>query len=500
MSATKPAPLSAPPAAALATTTPVIRAATRPGGSPAETGEVRQPGEPGSQPGGGGRLAWLDALRGMAALCVVYAHFGARVFTWLHVAIYRVFDPGLYGVVVFFLISGYIVPASLERRGSVRTFWVSRLFRLFPLFLLVVAITLFLHIFNLASVQDTGQNVAASVLSHLFMLSDLLAGTNIIVVIWTLAYEMVFYLVLTALFTAGLHRRSSTFAVTFAAAALLLGGLLPTAWLSDNTIGRTQIAVTADILVIGGLALAVLTRGVPRALGAWLAALTGLILVAFNERRDAYEGLSILALMFTGTMLYRARRGQISRRRAAIVAAGILAAVITAGYWHIPQVSPSSQPAILQHEWVTSVALAGLTFALGLTMQERRVPRPLAWLGLVSYSVYLVFPLLLDLYDDIPFPAAYRHLPWLQAAATVLYLGALLACAALTHRLVEAPMQQLGRRVAARFDARGRQVPALCRESRQAPRLRAAGLAAARHVPALASVRATAGHSVLRSR
>src|ERR1700733_11044068 len=86
------------------------------------------------------RLAWLDGMRGIAALCVVYTHFGARVLPTLHAWIYRVFDPGLYGVLVFFLISGYIVPASMERKGSLRTFWVSRLFRLFPLFAFVVAI------------------------------------------------------------------------------------------------------------------------------------------------------------------------------------------------------------------------------------------------------------------------------------------------------------------------------------------------------------------------
>jgi peptidoglycan/LPS O-acetylase OafA/YrhL len=39
------------------------------------------------------------------------------------------FDPGTYGVMVFFLVSGYIILASLERSGSVRRFWVSRLFR-----------------------------------------------------------------------------------------------------------------------------------------------------------------------------------------------------------------------------------------------------------------------------------------------------------------------------------------------------------------------------------
>ena len=47
-------------------------------------------------------------------------------------------NPGNYGVFVFFIISGFIVPASLERKGSVRTFWVSRLFRLYPLYLFAI--------------------------------------------------------------------------------------------------------------------------------------------------------------------------------------------------------------------------------------------------------------------------------------------------------------------------------------------------------------------------
>jgi peptidoglycan/LPS O-acetylase OafA/YrhL len=407
----------------------------------------------------GHRLAWLDALRGVAALCVAYEHFGARVLPAVHARVFAIFDPGLYGVLLFFLISGYIVPASLERRGNVRTFWISRLFRLFPLFGVVIVVTVLLHDFGLASVHDANQNVAASVLSNLFMLSDLLGGTNIIVVIWTLCYEMVFYLLLTALFTAGLHRRSGTFALAFATGALLLGGLLPTIWLSDHWIGRTGVALTADLLTMGGLALAVLGRGLPRALGAWLAAAAGLALVAFNEHRNAYEGLTILALTFTGTLLYRARQGEVSRTRAAAIAAAVFAAAIAAGAWHIPALSTASQPALQQRQWVMSVALAGLTFVAGLAMQERRVPRPLAWLGLVSYSVYLMFPLLIDLYDDIPFPPAYHDLAWLQAGASAVFLVVLLACAAMTHHLVEVPMQRLGRRAIARLDAAGPLVP-----------------------------------------
>src|ERR1041384_7714883 len=80
------------------------------------------------------RVAWLDALRGFAALVVVFEHALEPLLPEARPAVKAVFEPGWYGVLVFFLVSGYIVPASLERRGSVRAFWISRLFRLYPLF------------------------------------------------------------------------------------------------------------------------------------------------------------------------------------------------------------------------------------------------------------------------------------------------------------------------------------------------------------------------------
>ena len=107
-----------------------------------------------------------------------------------------------------------------------------------------------------------------------------------------------------------------------------------------------------------------------------------------------------------------------------------------------------------QRECVVSVALAGLTFMAGLALRNLRVPAGQAWLGLVSYSVYLVHPLLLDVYDSIPFAPGNRQPVWLQVGAAAVFLAALLACCAATYYLVEAPMQRLGRRVAARLDSR----------------------------------------------
>ena len=78
------------------------------------------------------RLRRLDALRGIAVLAVVYEHFGSYLIPDLKFATSQYAHAGTFGVMLFFLVSGYIVPASIERRGSVRNFWIGRVFRLYP--------------------------------------------------------------------------------------------------------------------------------------------------------------------------------------------------------------------------------------------------------------------------------------------------------------------------------------------------------------------------------
>jgi peptidoglycan/LPS O-acetylase OafA/YrhL len=120
--------------------------------------------------GTGSRLGWLDLLRGIAALFVVFDHVSYYVLQHIRAEVYQWFDAGNYGVFVFFIISGYIVPASLERKGSVRTFWVSRLFRLYPLYLLAVGIAVALYLMHFGSLRGEGSDPETSVLSQLLRL------------------------------------------------------------------------------------------------------------------------------------------------------------------------------------------------------------------------------------------------------------------------------------------------------------------------------------------
>lgn len=90
------------------------------------------------------RLAWLDALRGPAALAVALHHSGWTFLPGVWAEVDRRIDVGTWGVFVFFLVSGYIIPASLERRGDLRVFWIGRAFRLLPLLLTALVLALLL--------------------------------------------------------------------------------------------------------------------------------------------------------------------------------------------------------------------------------------------------------------------------------------------------------------------------------------------------------------------
>ena len=307
--------------------------------------------------GTGSRLAWLDVLRGLAALAVVFDHASYYVLHHVRTLVYQWFDPGNYGVFVFFIISGYIVPASLERKGSVRTFWVSRLFRLYPLYLLAVGLAVALYFAHFGSIRGEGSDPETSILSQLLMMSNVLVGNNLPNVVWSLSYEMVFYLLLTALFIARVHKRSSWYALGFAAAAVAIGGLLPQAFFTNNVATPRLIALVADLAVMAGLALAVVLRGTSRLAGAAIAAVVAIALLAFNGGWIwPWEALSILALMFTGTMFYRAEQGQYPWRRAIAIGVAVLGLAIVAGLWHSRAWGMSAHAELLwSRRWVIRV-------------------------------------------------------------------------------------------------------------------------------------------------
>jgi peptidoglycan/LPS O-acetylase OafA/YrhL len=396
------------------------------------------------------RLAWLDALRGFAALCVVFDHGGYLVLQSARHAAYQVIDVGQYGVFVFFLVSGYIVPASLERKGSLRGFWISRGFRLYPMYLLAVLIAIVAFYTGYGNIAGAQHHPVTSAASMLLMLPDVLTGPNVPNVVWSLSYEMGFYLLLAGLFSWRAHRRSGSYAVACAIGAVALGGILRMGTLTraaGGSHGQLILDLSVDGAIIAAIALTVSGNQVASRIGATVGGLIALLLLTVNQSWPyPWSGLVILALMFTGTMLYRAEQGQVRWLSAAAVAVVVLALVVITGLWHGAHYSH-----VWKLQWVSSVLLAAATFAVGLAARRLKVPAALAWLGLVSYSVYLLHPLVLNADRAIFGVHHYRLGHQLLIAAAI--VGVVLALSAVTYYAVEKPMQRLGRRVAKRFGA-----------------------------------------------
>lgn len=405
------------------------------------------------------RLAWLDALRGFAALVVAYYHLSPYLLGGLGALFTGWLWTGRYGVVLFFLVSGFVIPMSLERYGNLRRFWVGRIFRIYPAWLLTVVVALIavavLPHRRLAPAL-AGDPVTA-VLAHVTMLQELLGVPSLVNVLWTLSYEMVFYLLMSGLFVLGLHRRCGWWAVGLTMATLLGGRLLPDALLTG---GRPGVLLPAVFAVLVTASVAGYLWGHRGA--ALLAAGAGLGMVllpalngapAAGSHADAsWQSLSFLAVMFAGTVVYAAVHGRLERRHAALTLAVVLAGLLAAAWWHTPQAGQSAAlVARVRGEAVGTLLAVAATFALGYALRHRRVPGWASWLGRISYSLYLLHPVVLwVLLPHFP-DARHRPLP-VQLAIGALYLGTTLVVAALAHRYVERPGQALGRRVARRLD------------------------------------------------
>jgi peptidoglycan/LPS O-acetylase OafA/YrhL len=410
----------------------------------------------------GGRYGWIDALRGIAAVFVVFRHVGQYLFIGPASHAVRGFDPGLYGVMVFFLVSGYIVPASLERRGSIRRFWISRLFRIYPMAAVAVLAAVLLVTTGIIPADpllvktEATMHPLVTTIGNLTMLQDLLGVTNTISVMWTLSYEMAFYLLLTALFVFNVHRHSAALASGLALVALVAGGAIPVMALSHNQWSTDRVAAAALAVMVLGLALVVSRRRTFTVTGALVLAGMVLILLTTNGRTTGWQTMVILATMFCGTAIYRADEGQLSWRITALACGLVLAcSVLVAPLYHHNSAIATLQTWTTPMSWTTAVIGAWLTFAAFRALRRRRMPRVLTWLGSISYSVYLVHTGVLAVmlwlltgltptqiverrYD----PGTGTELLW-----TVAYFAVVFAVSYLTYRLVELPGQALGRRL-----------------------------------------------------
>jgi peptidoglycan/LPS O-acetylase OafA/YrhL len=382
------------------------------------------------------RMAWLDGLRAIAALLVVYAHLshyllrGARDVSaeWLH--------AGPAGVMLFFLVSGYIIPASLERHGNQRRFWIGRFARLYPLYLVVCGLVALA-----APLTSTAPLTPGGAVAHLTMLPQLLGAPLITPVVWTLCFEMAFYLLVSALFALRLHRSTAAVATGFAVAGVALAPLSP-----SRLVSPVLPFVVAALLAAGLLAVTSRRRTAVVVSGAVLLLGLAVTLLAVDEDvSHVWDGLLIPAVMFLGTTIFRAEHRQIPRWHAYAVAAVVAAALLTNWFAELASLHALT-PRYMTRSVITLLVIGG-SFAIGLAV--RRTPRFLAWLGRVSYSTYLLHvPLIALLAVPLTLLGQRLHGP-VELLAVAGFLALLFGLSWLAHRYIELPGQRLGRHLGA---------------------------------------------------
>ncbi|TYL93501.1 acyltransferase [Bradyrhizobium rifense] len=168
------------------------------------------------------RLAFVDTLRGIAVLSVVLQHALEQIvlnqqtgsYYWVfHHALGEYFNFGRFGVVLFFFVSGFVIPYSFPKSAApVRDFVVSRFFRLYPAYWLSIVVLLVL------SPTIEGKTFPLShVAANATMFQMFMGIPNIRIAYWTLAVELMFYVSCIGLFATGfLTRRLTAFQIVVA--------------------------------------------------------------------------------------------------------------------------------------------------------------------------------------------------------------------------------------------------------------------------------------------
>lgn len=156
------------------------------------------------------RFGNIDIVRGVAALMVAFQHAAERagIFGSDQRFLTEWFNAGQAAVIAFFLVSGFVIPLSLEKGRSLKRFATSRILRIYPLYLVTFALTAMV-IGDVPSVKTIVAQVAFA--------SEYLHTRNYVGNSWTLSIEAVWYVLFAGLFFLNRNRSATTIVALFVA-------------------------------------------------------------------------------------------------------------------------------------------------------------------------------------------------------------------------------------------------------------------------------------------
>ncbi|PJG55668.1 acyltransferase [Bradyrhizobium forestalis] len=343
------------------------------------------------------RLAFIDTLRGIAVLSVLVQHVfevivekhPTGVYYWpIHDVFGYYMNFGRFGVVLFFFVSGFVIPFSFpDSTTPVRDFTISRFFRLYPAYWTSLLVGLVTMQLLESKIYPLGQ-VAANVT----MLQTFVNVPNLWVFYWTLAIELLFYVGCTILFAMGLLNQRFT-AVTIVVAAALVG--TTAALLVEN---RTVSSVMEVGLNLSAMFLGKIIRDT----------------VIGGKLRWTHVALC--------TLLYAIFAATLSDRR-------------FGGVYH--------ENFFYSYSIGSAYVCAALVFIAFAVFGERMAWRPMAFVGVISYSVYLMSPFVIVAIHRL-FWVGDGPLGWSIFMVVILALSILVSW--MTYAFVEKPCISFGQR------------------------------------------------------
>jgi peptidoglycan/LPS O-acetylase OafA/YrhL len=139
------------------------------------------------------RMAFVDSLRFIAAALVLVQHLADRMTApaWRSVG---ALSPGVAGVALFFLISGFVIPLSVRHGFDPGRFVLRRLLRIYPLYL--AALALLVAGAGLGLLPEwawLGTAKPQVWLANLLLVQDYVGQRPILGVSWTLIIELAWY-------------------------------------------------------------------------------------------------------------------------------------------------------------------------------------------------------------------------------------------------------------------------------------------------------------------
>ncbi|AWN74333.1 acyltransferase [Legionella anisa] len=376
------------------------------------------------------KIEFTNTLRGLAALFVVLSHYLSTFWykrdsvahlihapllspethatpfyvVWLN--LFPLFDWGAYGVGLFFIISGFVIPFSLLRTTSVG-FCVNRLFRIIPTYVIGFSITLFaLFLCGKYFLSVWAYSFQEVFIHYIPGVRDILESRNIDVIIWTLEVEMKFYLIVA----------------------------LSIAWFRNNSL---KVFLIPAVLF---LATCYMSHMIP----VW--AIKNLS--AFIRAEIYMMSSPYIIFMFIGVVFHYLYCHKIASDTGYFLI-GILFVMFCIAWW----TGPYSENLILA--W--SYAFALLTFMFAYTFPHFFKANPLVnFLADISYPLYIVHSIagyvVLRVMLDMNFK--------IWTALALVFIGSLLL-SWLLHVFIERPTQRLGKKYAAKRNTNSLKKPAL---------------------------------------